>query len=156
LADDEENKKRTKKRIKANDPVAMKHFGDRCYKEGDYDNAFEYLTKAAELGDIRAHYMLGIMYARGQGAEKDEERSIHHYETAAIGGHPYARNMLGCYEERNDNTERAVNHYIIAANLGDELPMKKLWKHYSAGNITKEDLEATLRTHQGCYRCNEK
>jgi hypothetical protein len=35
-----------------------------------------------------------------------------------------------------------------AANLGDEESMKALWKHYSCGNITKEDLEATLRTHQ--------
>ena len=26
--------------------------------------------------------------------------------------------------------------------------MKALWKHYSLGNITKEDLDTTLRTHQ--------
>ena len=26
--------------------------------------------------------------------------------------------------------------------------MKKLWKHYSLGNITKENLDSTLRTHQ--------
>jgi predicted secreted Zn-dependent protease len=26
--------------------------------------------------------------------------------------------------------------------------MKLLWKYYSAGIITKEDLDATLRTHQ--------
>ena len=26
--------------------------------------------------------------------------------------------------------------------------MKRLWKEYAGGNITKEDLEATLRTHQ--------
>ena len=43
--------------------------------------------------------------------------------------------------------ERSVKHYIIAANLGDEDSMKALWKHYSLGNITKEDLDATLRTH---------
>jgi TPR repeat protein len=146
--DDEENRKRMMERIKANDPAAMKHFGDRCYKEGDYDNAFEYLTKAAELGDAAAHFKLGWMYENGEGVEKDEEKAVYHYETAAIGGHPDARHNLGEYEEENGNTERAVKHFIIAANLGDELPMKKLWKHYSAGNITKEDLEATLRTHQ--------
>jgi hypothetical protein len=44
--------------------------------------------------------------------------------------------------------ERAVKHYIIAANLGYDKSMKALWKHYSEGNITKEDLDATLRTHQ--------
>jgi hypothetical protein len=41
-----------------------------------------------------------------------------------------------------------VKHYIIAANLGLEESMKALWKHYSDGNITKEELEATLRAHQ--------
>ena len=44
--------------------------------------------------------------------------------------------------------DRAVKHFIINANLGYEKSMKWLWKHYSEGNITKEDLEATLRTHQ--------
>ena len=44
--------------------------------------------------------------------------------------------------------ERAVKHFIIAANVGHEKSMKVLWEHYSAGNITKEDLEATLRTHK--------
>jgi truncated hemoglobin YjbI len=37
---------------------------------------------------------------------------------------------------------------IIAANVGHEDSMKALRKHYSGGNITKEDLDATLRTHQ--------
>ena len=44
--------------------------------------------------------------------------------------------------------EKAVKHLIIAANLGYEKSMKMLWKHYSDGDITKEDLDATLRTHQ--------
>jgi len=67
---------------------------------------------------------------------------------AAIGGHPTARYNLGCYEERKGNIERSVKHHIIAAKLGDEDSMKKLWKHYSGENITKEDLETTLRTHK--------
>ncbi len=64
------------------------------------------------------------------------------------GGHPNAKNNLGCVVAENGNIERAVKHFIIAANLGHEGSMKELWRHYSLGNITKEDLEATLRTHQ--------
>jgi predicted secreted Zn-dependent protease len=41
-----------------------------------------------------------------------------------------------------------VKHFIIAANLGSEESMKALWTYYSVGCITKEDLDATLRTHQ--------
>jgi hypothetical protein len=67
---------------------------------------------------------------------------------AAIGGHPSARHNLACNEERNGNTERAMKHLTIAANLGCEDSMKVLWKHYSIGNITKEELESTLRSHK--------
>ena len=68
-------------------------------------------------------------------------------EKAAIGGHPKARHNLACVEGGNGNTHRAVKHLIIAAKLGDEESMKKLWKQYSKGNVTKEELDATLRTH---------
>jgi TPR repeat protein len=88
------------------------------------------------------------MYRDGEGVEKDEEKKVYHYEKAAIGGHPYARHNLGCAEHKYGNFDRSVKHYIIAANLGFELSMKELWKHYSAGNITKEDLESTLRAHK--------
>ena len=44
--------------------------------------------------------------------------------------------------------DRAVKHFIIAANLGYEKSMKELWGHYSDGNIIKEVLEVTLRTHK--------
>jgi TPR repeat protein len=88
------------------------------------------------------------VYAAGEGVEKDKEKSIYHLERAAIGGHPDARYNLGLEEEENGNKDRAVKHFIINANLGDEGSMKELWKHYKHGNITKEDLDATLRSHQ--------
>ncbi len=135
------------KRIKANDPAASCFMGLKCYHKGDYDSAFEYFTKAAELGDLEAHNRLGYMYEMERGAEKDEKKAVHHFEKAAIGGHPYARHNLAVIEGRNGNTERSVQHFIIAANLGDEDSMKELWRQYSEGNISKEDLDATLRTH---------
>lgn len=45
-------------------------------------------------------------------------------------------------------SKNLLKHFIIAANLGLEDSMKSLWRHYSAGNIAKEDLEMTLRSHQ--------
>ena len=149
-APDEEEivkRKMKMKRIKANDPAAMREMGTECYHKGDYDVAFEYWTKAAELGDAVAHYQLADSYDEGGVVEKDEKKAVYHWEKAAIGGDPEARHNLGCVEEENGNIERSVKHFIIAANLGFEKSMKELWDHYSAGNITKEDLEATLRTH---------
>ncbi len=145
---EEENDKRVMERVKVNDPAALRQVGGKHYNEGDYEKAFEYLRKAAELGDAAAHNQLGYMYYRGEGVEKDEEKGIYHLEKAAIGGHPQARHYLACLERKIGNIERAVKHWIIAANLGYERSMQALWKHYSIGNITKEELESTLRTHK--------
>ena len=118
----------------------MRQIGTARYDKGDHEKAIEYWTKAAELGDATGHLKLGTRYNYGKGVEKDEEKAVYHWEEAAIGGHPIARQNLGYYE-------RAVKHLIIAANLGYEESMKELWKFYSAGYITKEELESTLRTH---------
>ena len=148
MAEEEENVERMKKRVKANDPVAMLEMGKEHYGEGDYDSAVKYWARAAELGNLAAHHNLGVMYRDGEGVDKDEEKKVCHFEKAAIGGHPDARYNLACIEEENGNFERAVQHFIINANLGEEDSMKELWDHYSLGNITKEELEATLRTHK--------
>ena len=144
----EENKKKNMERVKANDPAAMRHMGGQYYDKRNYESAVEYLTKAAELGDSIAHFLLGMMYKNGRGMKKDKEKAVYHYEKAAMGGHPTARYNLGCHEGNIGNIERAVKHFIIASNLGHDKSTKELWKHYSLGNITKEDLDATLRAHQ--------
>jgi hypothetical protein len=146
--DDEDNNSRTMKRIKAGDPLAMREMGTALSLEGDYDGAFEYWTKAAELGDVGAHYQLSCSYMHGAGVKKDEEKEVYHLEKAAIGGHAKARYNLGWYEEENGNIERAAKHFIIAANLGYEKSMEVLREYYTDGNITKDDLEATRRTHK--------
>ena len=70
----EEFHRNVMKRVEANDPVALQEEGTRRYKGGDYKSAFEFLSKAAELGDIAAHYNLSFMYQGGEGVEKDEKK----------------------------------------------------------------------------------
>jgi len=136
------------KRIEANDPVAMKQKGAQQYNKGDYSSAFEYYANAAELGHVDAHAELADLYHFGQGVEKNEKKEIHHFEEAAIGGHPTARCNLGCHEWDNCNIERAVKHWIIAANHGSDESIKLLMAAYRSGMISKEELAATLRAHQ--------
>ena len=145
---DEEAIAMAMKRVEKNDPVAMRYLGGMRRKEGDYKSAFEYRTKAAELGDAHAHYCLSVMYDLGLGVEKDEKKKVYHLEEAAIGGHVSARHNLGCHEEINGRIDRAVKHWIIAANMGLEGSMKALWEYHAKGFVKKEDLTATLRTHQ--------
>ena len=126
----------------------MRRMGNERYREGDYKSAFEYYTKAAELGDAKAHYSLSVMYRLGQGVEKDEKKHSYHLEEAAIGGHVEARYNLGGHEENNGRIDRAVKHWIIAANMGCDKSMKALWKSHAIGLVKKEALTATLHTHQ--------
>lgn len=82
----EENEILLMKRVKANDPVALKEAGTKCYVKGDYKRAFEYLTRAVELGNARAHYDLSIMYRKGRGVEKDEKRMFITWDRLPLAG----------------------------------------------------------------------
>ena len=145
---DEETNERLMKLIGANDPVAMCCMGLLRCKEGDYKAAFEYWTRAAALGDANAHYQLSCLYRDGKGVEKDEMKELLHLEEAAIRGSPYARHLLGCFEEKSGKLERAAKHFIIAANLGYDLSMQAVkiyFKYYRL--VGKEDFVASLRAH---------
>eukprot|EP00984_Skeletonema_dohrnii_P005720 scaffold2020_cov68-Skeletonema_dohrnii-CCMP3373.AAC.3 len=128
-------------RVEANDTVALREFGTRCHSEGDHVSAIEQWTKAAKLGDADAHYQIFCVV-------KDTKKAINHAELAAIGGHPGARFYLGCEESRNGRYERAVKHWIIAANLGHDEALETLRKGYAVGSVSKDDFAAALRAHQ--------
>ena len=144
----EKSDKLVMKRIKKNDPVAMRHMGNKRGSEGDYKAAIKYFTKAAELGDAVAHYQLCTMYHHGDGVKKDNEKAIYHAEEAAIAGHPGARHNLGCEEWRNGRYERARKHFIIAANLGFHDSLKCLKELFANGHASKEDYADALRAFQ--------
>ncbi len=144
----EEREQNKLKRVKANDPAAMRQMGAKYQEEGQYGAAVEYWAKAAALGDIDAHFNLAIMYGRGEGVEKDMKKNVYHWEEAAIGGHPTARNNLGYFEEINGMHDRAIKHFIIAANLGDNDALAAVKKGFVDGFVRKEDYETALRGHQ--------
>jgi len=87
------------------------------------------------------------LYGRTRGVERDKKKEIYHLEQEEIGGHPDARYNLGCCEEMNDNIERAVKHYTIAANLGCDHSIEDL-SFYEGGVVSKDDLAKALRAHQ--------
>jgi TPR repeat protein len=152
---DEELHKLTTKRVKKKDPVAMCRMGRQCIDKGDFQGAFKYFTKAAELGDAVAHYQLSVMYLQGDAVEKDKEKEIYHLEEAAIGGHPWARHNLGCEEAKNGRLERAKKHYIIAANLGYHDSLEGLKILYVEGTASKEDYAGSLRAYQAAVEATK-
>ena len=136
-----------KHRIEVNDPTAMFQMGTTKYEEGDYKAAFEYLTKAAALGDVDAHLHLSILYQIGKGVEKDEKKERRHLTEAAIAGHPNAHYNLGYLEEKNGRVDRVLKHWTIAAKLGSDLALKGVKDLYKAGLMSKDDFAAALRGH---------
>ena len=145
---DEEADQNLMERAKANDPEAIFKLGVKCYEEGDYSGAFEDFTKAAALGSMNAHYNLSLMYYKGEGVEKDMKKYVSHLKEAAIRGHPNARHNLGCLEAENGRFERAMKHFIIAANLGYDVSLKAIKKLYADEKASKEDYAAALRAYQ--------
>ena len=77
---DQECDKYRRERIEANDPVAMYEEGVVQYEKEDYSSAFEYYTRAAELGHVEAHYLISTLYQLGHGLEKDRGKEIYHLE----------------------------------------------------------------------------
>ena len=69
-------------------------------------------------------------------------------EEAAIGGHANARYNLGNYEAVNGNFQRAIKHFIIAANLGSDDALDAVKHGFESGIFNKDDYEAALRGHQ--------
>ncbi len=136
------------KRVEANDPVALRSLGVQRREEGDYKSAFEYWTKAVEFGSVGAHYDLACMYAWGCGAKKDEKKEVYHLEQAAIGGHLEARHNLGGFELENGRRERAIKHFIIAANFGSIESVKTLRSMYQNGIISKNVFASAFRAYQ--------
>jgi tetratricopeptide (TPR) repeat protein len=151
----EEFDKYSMNRIKKNCPVALREEGKKCLREGDYQGALEYLTKAAELGDAEAHYEVSIMYRKGEGVDKDMKKFIHHSEQAAIGGHPTARHNLGCYDWENGSFERARKHFIIAANLGYHESLENIKDLYTYGHASKGDYANALRAYQSAVEATK-
>ena len=135
------------KRVKANDPTALREMAVDHFDKGEYVAAIEYYTRAIDLGNADAHYDLSFLYREGQGVKEDKKKELYHLEEAAIQGHPFARHNLGCYENMSGEIVRAVTHWIIAANLGNDQSLQALKECYRDGEVSKEDFAAALRAH---------
>ena len=64
------------KRVAANVRVAIHQEGVKHHQSGDFASAFEYYTKAAELGDAEAHYLLSLLYGASSWELFSRERCL--------------------------------------------------------------------------------
>lgn len=60
----------------------------RAYGNGDYARALGFFKRAAEQGDPRAAYYIGVMHSNGEGVKRDLAESAKWYQRAADQGNP--------------------------------------------------------------------
>ena len=60
--------------------------GNNAVNSGDYKQGLEWFTKAADQGDARAQFKLGLAYEGGKAVPQDYKKSLKWYTKAAEQG----------------------------------------------------------------------
>jgi TPR repeat protein len=96
----------------------------------DSVRAVYWYRRAAENGEAKAAYSLGLCYAKGLGVGRDEILAAKWFARAADASYERAQYNLGyCYERGagvERNTDKAIELYQKAAAQGSELAVKRL------------------------------
>jgi TPR repeat protein len=143
---------RMKKRVEANDAMAMLHLGT-YYRSGtmglrqDHAKALELFHESAKLGNHHAHHDLSACYQEGDIVEKDTRKATYHGQLGAMTGNVHARYNLCCDEYNAGNMDRAYKHWMISANVGCDSSMKEVQEGYKIGLVTKDEYAKTIRAH---------
>ena len=99
--------------------------GRQAYQKKNYKQALTELTPEAKRGKPEAMYLLGKMYAEGQGVERDDVQAFTWFQKAADADFAPAQGMLGMFYAQGrgamrDNT-KSIEWARRAAENGDAL-----------------------------------
>ena len=136
------------KRVEANDAASICLLANSYHKglvglQQDHTKAIELSTKSAELGNTKAHFLLGDIYHEGGNMKKKK----FHFEAAAMAGHENAQYNLGIMEYNSGNMERAMKHWTIAASAGDCDAMHEMRVGFEQGYVSRESIDSTLAAY---------
>jgi uncharacterized protein len=123
-----------------------------AFKKGHYATALRlasWYRKAAEKGDARAQYNLGLMYDNGLGVPQDYAAALRWYRKSAEQGDAKAQNEVGWEYElgaqvRQDYAE-ALRWYRKSANQGNAGGQYHLGDMYRFGNGVPVDYAEALK-----------
>ncbi|WP_104741355.1 tetratricopeptide repeat protein [Helicobacter ailurogastricus] len=97
----------------------------KSYDENkDYAKALQYLQKAADMGDARAYYTLGVLYTQGEKVEKAYFKAVQYFQKAAEMGNAFSYYNLGVMYKKGygvgQDKEMARQYFKKACDLGDQ------------------------------------
>jgi len=167
-------------KIESSEPARALTLLDECAKNGDADayyklgkwygigynvikdekKAFNYYTKASELGNYSAMCNLGIAYINGKGVNVCNELGVYWFKKASEGNIVNAKfNLAYCYENAigtNKDINAAINYYISAARDGHNESALKLGQIYMNEEEVKDYQSAMYWLNMAMEKGNKK
>lgn len=92
--------------VAGGDPAATYRAGNLLVQKGEYENAFEYFSFAAQKGYAPAQYNLGLMYRNGHGVERNYEKAFEWFEKASFAGNLDGDHGLACMYDAGEYVEK--------------------------------------------------
>jgi TPR repeat protein len=122
--------------------------GGAAYKRKDYAEALRWLGPAADQGNAKAQYGLGLMYANGYGVAVDYPRAIDWLRKSANQGNADAQYLIGFMYDSGLGVPRdavqAIAWYRKGAEQGNADAQFRLGKHYFGGHGVPKDYQQAM------------
>ncbi|WP_319468347.1 tetratricopeptide repeat protein [uncultured Pseudodesulfovibrio sp.] len=122
--------------------------GTKAYLLKDYTTAHSEYTAAIAEGNADAQYHLAVMYAEGQGVEKNLEKAAELLKAAAAQGQMNAKLMLGLFYIYGDGVTadpaKGARMITEAAEAKNDVAMYYLANLYAAGLGVEKDIPTAL------------
>ena len=121
--------------------AGLKFLAGEGNAEPDYMKAYASFSRAANMENHQAAYLLGKMYEEGQGIPQDYEKAIKWYEKAL--DNPEANVRLGLMYSGGTGVEQnyltAAKYFFRAVNQGDTIRAKKYMEDIFAKGLADKD-----------------
>lgn len=119
-----------------------------AYKRGDYGAAYTGFKKEADQGDLVSQGILGLMFSKGQGVQKDPELAYQWYRKSAEQGSPKSQYWTGvAYANGNGvakDDQMAIQWYRKAADQGESFSQYELGRRFESGRGLPKDEKQAL------------
>jgi TPR repeat protein len=126
--------------------------GMRVYEQKDYAKAASLFRRAADAGNARAQFELGLMYDDGKGMSQDYKQAMAWYEKAAAQGNAPAQYNLGVLYNLGhgvaEDPKQAASWYEKAAAQGFAPAQTNLGLLYHEGRGVEQDYKKALALYE--------
>ena len=120
----------------------------KAYNDADYARAMRIFRPLADRGQTMAEYILGLMYANGQGVPQDYAEALKWHLKAAEQGEAKAQFSVGLMYFKGLGAKQsladAFKWYRRAADQGDPIAQYNLAAMYARGEVVKRDPVSAL------------